>query len=91
MKECRCLKLDWLCEEVQHLRILAGYRFSCDTEGPKKPDDSLDVFTPLTGLAITCKRLLNMNCVMPSIPAELFQIIDQFSAASPSYAKPRSR
>lgn len=35
-----------------------------------KSDDSLDVFMPLAGLAITCNRLLNMDCVMLSIPAE---------------------
>lgn len=39
-------------------------------EKEPKSDDSLDVFMPLAGLAITCNRLLNMDCVMLSIPAE---------------------
>lgn len=60
------------------------------TQKEPKTDDSLAVFTPHTGLAITCNRLLNMNCVMPSIPAELFHKISLCFAVSPSYAKPRS-
>lgn len=45
-------------------------RHSHVIEKEPKSDDSLDVFMPLAGLAITCNRLLNMDCVMLSIPAE---------------------
>lgn len=60
------------------------------TQEEPKTDDSLAVFTPHAGLAITCNRLLNVNCVMPSIPAELFHEISLCFAVSPPYAEPRS-
>lgn len=62
----------------------------CDvTQKESKTDESLAVFTPHAGLAITCNRLLNRNCVMPSIPAELFHEIGLCFAASPPSAETR--
>lgn len=67
------------------------YFWGAGFDGTKKQEEpgtaeSLAIFTPQSGLAITCDGLLNTSCVMASIPPELVHKISVTLVVSPSRA-----